>query len=426
MVYFIAKLILRIGAEFFFSKHHLINLERLKTGKPLIVCANHASAHLDGILIMIFSKRKFHVLVRADVFKKKWVSKLLAKINLIPIYRIRDGFNNLEKNSETFDLCYDILKNNGAIIIFPEANCEAERKLRKLHKGAAKIAMMAEERSGFTLGVEMTALGITQERITSSGGRIFLEAATPFSLSPYFESYKNNNNKAYNDIINDVETDLRSVLPVVEEHKDEYLFEELVTRKENIDKISEWKRIAQLINNSDRELKNALIHAIKDFKKYLKKQGINRETIEELQVKPRLKRWINMLWYVVDMLALFPLFVLGMCFNYLPFYIPKRLCNKLFKDVCFINGTHFAMSSFLFVLTYLFYIIILSLFVNALTVFIAITLLMVSGIVSYYYLKRASRFLKAMRYEFAGAKKRKEWRAQSRIISSEIAEWVRN
>ncbi len=426
MLYFIGKLLLRIGAEFFFSKHHLINLEKLNTNKPLLVCANHASAHLDGILIMIFSKRKFHVLVRADVFKKKWVANLLAKINLIPIYRIRDGFNNLEKNSETFDRCYDILKNNGAIIIFPEANCEAERKLRKLHKGAAKIAMMAEERSGFKLGVEIATVGITQERITSAGGRIFLEASSPFSLKPYFDSYQQNNNKTYNDIINDIETDLRSVLPVIEEKKDEYLFEELVARKENIDNISEWKRIAKLINHSDRELKDALIHAIKDFKKYLKKQGISRNTIEELQVRPRLKRWTNLILYVIDILALFPLFVLGMMFNFLPYYIPKRICNKLFKDVCFINGTHFAMSTFLFVFAYLFYIIILSIFVNLLSVFIVVTLLIISGIVSYYYTKRATRLIKALRYEIAGNKKRKEWRAQSRIISSEIAEWVRN
>lgn len=424
MIYFIGKYLLRIGAEFFFGKHHIKSFERLNTGKPLLVCSNHASAHLDGILIMIFSKRKFHVLVRADVFKKKWVSKLLAKINLIPIYRIRDGFNNLEKNSETFDQCYEILKNNGAIIIFPEANCEPERRLRKLNKGAAKIVMMAEERSDFKLGVEMACVGITQERITSSGGRIFLEASEPFSLKPYFDSYKHNNNKACNDIINDVETDLRSVLPVVEQKEDEYLFEHIVSDKKYVDDLEAWKNTASLINKADKELKAAVSNAVKDFDFHLKKNGVNYNLIAELGSVPRIKRWTKLIIPVVDLLAMFPFFLVGVVFNYLQFYIPKKICNRLFKDVCFINGTHFAMSTFLFAFSYIFYIILLSLYVSLISVIIGVVFIAVSGIISYYYRRRALYLFKCLKYEFASTKKRKEWNAQFKIISSELTEWT--
>ncbi len=424
MVYAFGKYLLRLGAEFFFSKHHIKSFEKLRTNKPLVVCSNHASAHLDGILIMIFSRRRFHVLVRADVFKKKWVANLLAKINLIPIYRIRDGFNNLEKNSETFDRCYDILKNNGAIIIFPEANCEPERKLRKLHKGAAKIAMMAEERSDFKLGVEMVSLGITQEKITSSGGRIFLEASDPFSLQPYFNTYQQNNNKALNEIINDVEQDLRKVLPVVNNTEDEYLFEHLVTRKNNIDQLENWKTTAKLVNNSDTELKKAVSSAIYDFNNYLYKNGVDLNIVEQLKNVPRAKRWLKLIVPFIDVIALFPFFLIGFIFNYFQFFIPKKITRNLFKDVCFINGTHFAMSTFLFFFSYIFYVILLSLYVSFISVVIGMIVIATCGIVSYYYRKRFFYLLKCIRYEMAGDKKRKEWNAQYRILSSELAEWV--
>lgn len=424
MMYLLGKIILRAGAEFFFSKHHLEKLERLNTGKPLVVCANHASAHLDGILIMIFSKRRFHVLVRADVFKKKWVANLLAKINLIPIYRIRDGFNNLEKNSETFDRCYEILKNNEAIIIFPEANCEPERALRKLHKGAAKIAMMAEERSGFKLGVEMATVGITQERITKPGGRIFLEASEPFSLKPYFDSYHQHNNRAFNDIMNDVEQDLRTVLPVVEKKSDEYLFEHLVTKKENIDKLENWKKTATLINKADDELKQVLSNAIRDFEKHLNKFGLDSNTVARLRSLPRAKRWLKLIVPLIDILAMLPFFIIGFLFNFLPYYVPKKICNSIFKDVCFINGTHFAMSSFLFIIAYIIYIIGLSFYVSPISVVFSTLIIAVCGIISYYYRRRASLFIKSIRYELAGDKKRREWSAQYKILSSEIGEWI--
>jgi hypothetical protein len=65
-------------------------------------------------------------------------------------------------------------------------------------------------------------------------------------------------------------------------------------------------------------------------------------------------------------------------------------------------------------------------YVNLISVVIAIFVMIICGFVSYYYRKRALNFLRALRYEMAGDQKRKEWRAQSRIISSEIAEWVRN
>lgn len=426
MLYSIGKLILRIGAEFFFGKHHIKNLERLNNGKPMVVCANHTAAHLDGVLIMIFSKRKFHVLVRADVFKRKWVANLLAKINLIPIYRMRDGFGNLEKNNETFDRCYDILKNNGAIIIFPEASCETERKLRKLHKGAAKIAMMAEEKNDFKLGVQMATVGITQEKMVASGGRIFLEASEPFDVKPYVHMYQTNPNKALMDIINDVETDLRGVLPVVERTEDEFLFEQIVQRKDNIDKLDVWKNTATLVNKSDDDLKSALTSAINDFNRYLAKSGINQQTIEELQLKSRLKRWMNLVVYLIDMIAMFPFFLIGFVFNYFQYFIPKKISHSIFKDACFINGTHFAITTFLFIITYVIFAIMLGMYVNLISVVIAILVMIVCGFVSFYYRKRAFDFIRALRYEMAGDQKRKEWRSQSRIISSEIAEWVRN
>jgi 1-acyl-sn-glycerol-3-phosphate acyltransferase len=424
MVYAFGKYLLRLGAEFFFSKHHIKSFEKLRTNKPLVVCSNHAAAHLDGILIMIFSRRRFHVLVRADVFKKKWVANLLAKINLIPIYRIRDGFNNLEKNSETFDRCYEILKNNGAIIIFPEANCETERKLRKLHKGAAKIAMMAEERSEYKLGVEMVALGITQERITSSGGRIFLEAADPFSLRPYFDAYQQNNNKALNEIIQDVEQDLRKVLPVVNNKEDEYLFEYLVTRKNTIDNLEAWKTTATLVNNSEAELKKAVSSAIYDFNNYLVENGVDLNIVEQFKSVPRAKRWLKLLLPIIDVIALFPFFVIGFIFNYFQFFIPEKLTRKMFKDACFIIGTHFAMTTFLFLFSYIFYMILLSLYVSVISVVIGMIVIATCGIVSYYYRKRFFYLLKCIRYEMAGNKKRKEWNAQYHILSSELAEWV--
>lgn len=147
-------------------------------------------------------------------------------------------------------------------------------------------------------------------------------------------------------------------------------------------------------------------------------------TIEQLRRIPRWKRWLNLIVPVIDILALFPFFLVGFVFNYLQFFIPKRITRTLFKDVCFVNGTHFAMATFLFFFSYLFYIIALSIYVSWISVLIGILLIAVCGIVSYYYRKRFFYFLKCLRYELAGTKKRNEWNVQYKILSAELAEWV--
>lgn len=428
MIYSILKFLIKCSAELFYSKHKLIHFENLDTNKPLVICANHATAHLDGILIMIYSKRKYHVLVRADIFNKPWLAKLLAKINLIPIYRMRDGIKNLDKNSETFDQCVNILKNKGAVIIFPEANCVLERKLRPLHKGAAKIAFMAEEQSQFNLDVQMCTVGISQERLAKPGGRLYLECSKVFSINDYKQLYQENSNKAYMQVMQKIEHDLRSVLPVIEERKDEKLFEELLVQLNIRDDYSKWKTLAKSINNTDTELKDVLRTAIHDFNKHLKRRRLDINSVIKLSHQNRIKRWSNIILYVIDVLAMFPFFLLGFFFNIIPFALPSIISNLLFKkDKEYINGTHMVLGVLLFLISYFFYgIIFYILMQNILSVIISLAIVALCGIMAYHYKRRFVEFIKAISFELTTEKQKYNWFKQSDILNAEFKQWLSN
>lgn len=428
MIYTILKFLIKCAAEFFYSKHKIIHFDRLETNQPLIICANHASAHLDGILIMIYSKRKYYVLVRADIFNKPWLAKLLAKIHLIPIYRMRDGIKNLDKNSETFTQCINILKNNGAVIIFPEANCIMERKLRPIHKGAAKIGFMAEEESNFKLGVQICTIGICQERLSKPGGRLFLEASKPFNISDYKDQYKENNNKAFTAVMQKVEYDLRSVVPVIDERKDEKLFEELLFELNIRDDYNKWKTLAKSINKADEELKSVLKTAIHDFKKHLKKRNLDINTINKLSQLNRLKRWSNLLLYIIDIVAMFPFFIIGLAFNLLPFALPFIISNAIFrKDKEYVNGTHIVLGVLLFIITYIIYAFMLYVLMqNIFSVIISILIVILCGIMAYHYRRRFSDFTKALSFEFSSNRHKEYWYKQAQILNAEFKQWISN
>jgi 1-acyl-sn-glycerol-3-phosphate acyltransferase len=130
---------------------------------PMILASNHPNAFLDAMIYGAYFKRRIHFLARGDVFRKPLAAKILSSIGLIPIYRIAEGYENLDKNKDTFKICLDILNNNGIVLIFSEGYCEQEWKLRPLLKGTGRLAMMAWAEDGPAKNTKILPVGINYD-----------------------------------------------------------------------------------------------------------------------------------------------------------------------------------------------------------------------------------------------------------------------
>jgi len=98
---------------------------------------------LDALIIGSYYKHPVHFLARGDVFSKPLVNRLLRAINMIPVYRITEGREQLKHNEGTFEECLNILEKDGTVLIFSEGVCKNEYTLRPLKKGTARLAYMA-------------------------------------------------------------------------------------------------------------------------------------------------------------------------------------------------------------------------------------------------------------------------------------------
>jgi hypothetical protein len=76
---------------------------------------------------------------------------------MFPVYRAREGVENLEHNYVTFEKCRELFKNGGIVLIFSEGLCVNEWKLRPLMKGTARLAISAWE-GGIPLKVLPTGI----------------------------------------------------------------------------------------------------------------------------------------------------------------------------------------------------------------------------------------------------------------------------
>ncbi len=131
----------------YYKKIKVVGLENVPRDKPVLFLSNHQNALLDALLIATRCSRKPWFLTRADVFKNPWLKSIFQFLQMIPVYRMRDGKATLANNKAVFDQCGELLCGGGAILIFPEANHNLKRRVRPLSKGFTRIVENALEKN---------------------------------------------------------------------------------------------------------------------------------------------------------------------------------------------------------------------------------------------------------------------------------------
>ena len=193
--YLIVKLYVRTGFAFYFKKVKVMGLENVPRNKAVLFVANHQNALIDPLLIGAFIPRQLHFLTRADVFYKPVVRALLSTVNMLPIYRIRDGRDSLSKNEEVFQKCYKILNEKGTVLIFPEGNHNIQRRVRVLSKGFTRIVFGAIENYG-DHELMVVPIGINYTNARRYASSVCLIVGEPIRANDYYDRQKGSGESA--------------------------------------------------------------------------------------------------------------------------------------------------------------------------------------------------------------------------------------
>ena len=128
-----------LGLFFYFKRIKVYDAEKIPNNKPVLFLSNHQNALLDALIIATKTNRFSYFLTRASVFQKPLMSKLLHSFNMLPVFRIRDGWSNLNNNNSIFSSCSKLLSEKKAVAIFPEGSHNLNRTVRPLSKGFTRI-----------------------------------------------------------------------------------------------------------------------------------------------------------------------------------------------------------------------------------------------------------------------------------------------
>ncbi len=143
VLYFLIKFYIKTYSFVFFKKIKFYGLENIPVDGGVLYSPNHQGAFLDPLLVGAFTPETITSLTRADVFNGP--QKLFFDVlKMLPVYRIRNGYQNLKKNDATFEKCYSILGNKGNMLMFSEGGHHDEYYLQTLSKGSSRLAYKAQ------------------------------------------------------------------------------------------------------------------------------------------------------------------------------------------------------------------------------------------------------------------------------------------
>lgn len=182
-----------------FCRNIIINNKAvLKKQGPLLLASNHPNSFLDAIILDILFKKPIWSLARGDVFKNRFISRVLTILKMFPVYRVSEGVENLNSNYETFENCKKVFGKNGTVLIFSEGICINEWRLRPLKKGTARLAINSWEEN---IPLDVLPVGINYSSFRRFGKNVIINFGDVISKEdiPWNESeglrYQSFNNK---------------------------------------------------------------------------------------------------------------------------------------------------------------------------------------------------------------------------------------
>ena len=394
----------------FYRKIEVINRQNIPKNQPVILAPNHQNALMDAMVLVCNTSYQNIFLARADIFKGKRLIRFLTYLNIMPIYRIRDGIENVKKNDVVFEKTLQVLHNkNNPLILFPEGNHGNRRRLRQLVKGLFRIAFQAQEKYGNQKGVKIVPVGVDYGHYQNFRTTLFVNIGKPIEVSQFMEAYHENPVMAINQMKDRFGESLSKQMIDIqtEEYYDLYMYLRKIFNREMRQKLGisdgslsgKFRADKVMIDGLNRELETKpesireLDVLVKEYQSGLKKAGLRdwilgkgKESFPELVVASVLKA------------AFFPVFLFGFINNYLPYQFIKKKTQRI-KDPQFVSSFRYVLGMIVFPVWYLITGCILAFTpLPFWSVLLYVLLVPVTGLFAYHYYVRVKKFLGRWRF----------------------------
>ncbi|WP_319479206.1 1-acyl-sn-glycerol-3-phosphate acyltransferase [uncultured Draconibacterium sp.] len=361
--YWLLKQYVRFVDWIIHKKIILNGTENIPRNKPILIAPNHQNALSDPMAILLHTRFQPVWLARADIFKPGFITLALRFLKIMPVYRMRDGKDQLAKNEKTFADSIKVLENNCALALFPEAAHSAKRQMLSHKKAVPRIVFQAEEKAENNLDIHIVPTGIYYSSYWKFNRSVLVNFGEPILVNDFLEAY-NENPSAATLILRDALEEAIEPLTLNIKSKENYEIFELIraiygkafARKTGPQNgfVQRFKSDQQLVKKLDeletinKENTEKICSDAKRFDAQVRKYGLRSWLVEN----PDNNFWklgFNKLLLLITL----PVFAYGFLFNAIPFFVIDTIVRKKIKDFAFWSSFSLVLGFTLFPIVYL-------------------------------------------------------------------------
>lgn len=188
LFYYFIKGLFRLYTPFFFKSIRVWGQDQLPSDGGILLSPNHQGAFLDPLLVGLFVPGKLYSLTRGDVFVPpyRW---LFNALQMLPIFRIRNGYSSLKYNAKTFEKCYQVLGEKKKLMMFSEGLHHEEMFLYPISKGSSRLAYTAQKKNPNT-PVYLVPVGINYQNYNRPWKGLQIVYGKAIPIHPYLEEHE--------------------------------------------------------------------------------------------------------------------------------------------------------------------------------------------------------------------------------------------
>lgn len=371
-LYYLLSRIAFFFLRIYYGKITIVGRQNVPKGDiPLIFAPNHKNGLMDPLLVLFsFSKDQIVFMANSQLFvNDEKFAKFLRFIKMLPVFRMRDGYDQLMNNEGPFTEAVDTLKHNKKFCLMPEGQQIEQRRFLPLVKGMFRIGLHAQEKFGNENGVKIMPVGLEYEDLLYSGRNVLIQYGEPVELADYYDFYLEKPMQAYNAVKNDLAPRIESMIVNVssqENYETIYLAALLETdryfEKNNLKKTELNKlKVKQEIISSFLKMEKKDPESFAKVKQKTDNLYASGKSDDEIA---RLLRKTKVSDYVFMILAL-PLFAVGCVFMCLPYLLIKHFV-KAISDTGFYSSLTYILGIVFPAVFFILYFLISLFFIPAL------------------------------------------------------------
>ena len=366
LFYTVMKPLVQVALRVFFRRIEVRHPERMHLPGPLLLAGNHPNTLMDPLLAAVNRRQPIAFLAKSTFFANPIVRAIMESGNSIPIYRAQDAGTGgpvtpeqrAAQNEATFGRCFDYLGRGGTIMIFPEGTSVSERRLRPLKTGAARIALGAEARHDFKLGLKVVPVATNYFDPSKFRSDVLLNVAPPIMVADYAAAYARDPDEAADQLTEAIRVALERRLVVSKDAADDALVQQIertfgdhLNPEDDPDTLYDNFQLSRTLllalSWAEQTFPERLTVARAQLQNYLANLHRLRLTDEALNSQRR--------GSVVGLLNLvfgIPVWLYGALNNYLPYLLPSVVAQRATKEVEFVAPIMLVMGMLTFPLAY--------------------------------------------------------------------------